>query len=230
MGVQPRPPQRTLSNPSVQRPSHQQQQRTLSQQHMPSSPVRKDNIIDLSGDSPDVASGRHANTPRRGGSRLRLELSTDQPAGTLSAATSSPQSLTPSRIMPISDAADFGNMSPALSRASVQDPDNLSVPMPTRRLWPSQGPRHKRPVVTSNPPPKRDVRPKPYTVEIPAAAPRYSPNNTRSPLVNQRRDHYRVKTPKPHVNLTYRCFGGHAPAPLEARTQAPAGDPKPSCF
>ncbi|KAI9163405.1 Mediator of RNA polymerase II transcription subunit 12 [Paramyrothecium foliicola] len=180
LGVPPRPPQRTLSNPSlsVQRPSHQQQQRTLSQQHIsPSSPVRKDPVADFSGESPDVAQGRHANTPRRGGSRLRLELSTDQAMGSLAAATESPQSLTPSRMMPISDAMDAGHLSPALSRASHQDIDNPPLPLPRRRPWPSQKTKQTRDAVVPPPPTKKDLRPKPYTVEIPAAAPRFVSTN-----------------------------------------------------
>jgi mediator of RNA polymerase II transcription subunit 12 len=67
-----------------------------------------------------------------------------------------------------------GNMSPALSRASQQDLDNPPIPMPRRRLWPSQRPQHKRDAVVPTPPTKKDVRPKPYTVEIPTAAPKYA--------------------------------------------------------
>ena len=49
---------------------------------------------------------------------------------------------------------------------------------------------------------------------------------TRSPLVNQRRDHYRVINSQTPVNIPERCFGGTAPAPSPARNQAPAGGPK----
>lgn len=167
MGAQPRPPQRTLSSSSlsVQRPAHQQ--RSLSQQYLPSSPV----VPELSPDNGD-GSQRHGPPSRIGTSRLRLELSNDVAMLPLSA-TNSPQSLTPSRTLPLSDALDGSTMSPALSRTSQQDPDNLPMPMPRRRV---PAPQHIQ--TLRDPPPapapvRKDARPKPYTVEIPPAAPRF---------------------------------------------------------
>ncbi|KFA60599.1 hypothetical protein S40285_07989 [Stachybotrys chlorohalonatus IBT 40285] len=183
MGVQPRPPQRTLSNPSlsVQRPSiPQQQQRSLSTQYLPQSPVRKDSVIDLSADSPDAAQNRHGTTPRRGGSRLRLELSSEAFSNILPITTDSPQSMTPSRTAPLSDAMDPGNMSPALSRASQQDLDNPPMPMPKRRPPTAQAVQTPRKSASTTAPAKRDSRPKPYTIETPSAAPRFVSTHKRS--------------------------------------------------
>src|SRR3954452_8186901 len=48
---------------------------------------------------------------------------------------------------------------------------------------------------------------------------------TRSPLVNQRRDHYRVaRLTKPSRTLPNRCFGGRRPA-ARAAAGAPLGPP-----
>jgi mediator of RNA polymerase II transcription subunit 12, fungi type len=174
MGAQPRPPQRTLSNSglSVQRPGHQ---RSLSQQYLPSSPMRKEGILDLASDS-DGSQSRYGVTPRRGGgSRLKLELSNDSSVGPNSS-SASPQTLTPSRMMPTTDSPDIGDMSP---RASVKgqnnESDNAPLPMPKRQqrfAFPNKispiGP------TTTAPPTKKDTRPKPYSIEIPSAAPRYS--------------------------------------------------------
>ncbi|KAK7403836.1 RNA polymerase II mediator complex subunit [Neonectria punicea] len=188
MGVQPRPPQRTVSSSSlpVQRPP---QQRSLSQQHqqfMPASPVRKDSsFIDLTSDSTDVAPNRFAPTPRRGGSRLKVELSNELSTGHISM-TGSPQNLTPSRMLPVSDTFETNTSSPAVSRTSHQDLDNMPMPMPRRRPRASQ-PISVPKVVKPAPAPttiKKDSRPKPYTVEIPPLAPRFitarpdAPNRT----------------------------------------------------
>lgn len=74
----------------------------------------------------------------------------------------------------MSDALDGGNMSPALSRTSLQDIDNPPMPMPKRRPQPSQN----APASSRGPPPapapvKKDARPKPWTVETPSDSPRY---------------------------------------------------------
>ncbi|KJZ75764.1 hypothetical protein HIM_04921 [Hirsutella minnesotensis 3608] len=182
MGVPPRQPQRgpgpTLP---VQRPSLQQ--RSLSQQYMPSSasPVRKDSYPDAASDPVDAPSAAstqsrpHASTPRRGGSKLRLELSNEWSAD-IAPATESPQILTPSRAshMPGSDAMDTDRISPALSRASQQESDNPPIPMPKRRPQPSErADLPARPAATTQPPPKKDLRPKPYVFEIPPDAPRF---------------------------------------------------------
>ncbi|KAG5979483.1 hypothetical protein E4U55_005107 [Claviceps digitariae] len=199
MGVQPRQPQRGLGPTlQVQRPSNQhqrtmsssqqqqqqqQQQQPPQQQHLPSSPSKRDLVSasDPNTESTDALSTRHASTPtRRQGSKLRLELSNELASTGPLSATDSPQILTPSRIMPASsEAVDPENMSPAFSRASHHDGlDNPPMPMPKRRLPKSS---HTvpatRPAVLTTPPARKDVRPKPYTVEIPSAAPRYASTN-----------------------------------------------------
>ncbi|KAM0472037.1 hypothetical protein ACHAPX_008984 [Trichoderma viride] len=217
IGVHPRPPQRTVSSstlPSVQRPPPQ---RALSQQLFPSSPVRKDSALsDASSDSIDhfqaqthgqgtaqaQSHARLVTTPRRVGSRLRLELSNvDPPHGTsalLSAtasatasaptsAASSPQSHTTSRVPSMADGGDVGDSSPTPTRASAADPDNdnIPLPMPKRRLPASQtySRLSKRLEAPPRPAPalKKDGRPKPWTVEVPKDAPRYPPVEKRPP-------------------------------------------------
>ncbi|RSL68518.1 hypothetical protein CEP51_012480 [Fusarium floridanum] len=175
MGVQPRPPQRSVSSSSlpVQRPPNQ---RTLSQQHqqfLPASPVRKDSsFIDLTGDSTDATPNRYNTTPRRGGSRLRLELSHDASAGPIPT-TESPQSLTPSRLPTNTDPFSTAAVSPAASNSA----SSTMMPMPTRRPPPTQ-PRSAPRITTAAPAPaKKDTRPKPYTVEVPPLAPRYLTTN-----------------------------------------------------
>ncbi|KND88054.1 Mediator of RNA polymerase II transcription subunit 12 [Tolypocladium ophioglossoides CBS 100239] len=179
MGVPPRQPQRGPSSTlAVQRPAHHQ--RSLSQQYLSTStsPIRKDAHPDLTNEPVDAAQGRHhVSTPRRGGSKLRLELSNDLGNGPASA-TESPQVLTPSRMMPMSDATDMDTMSPALSRASQQEPDNVPMPMPRRRPQASQLPAGTLRTSTLAPAQvKKDSRPKPYTVEVPPAAPRFVSTN-----------------------------------------------------
>ncbi|KAF4442539.1 hypothetical protein F53441_11716 [Fusarium austroafricanum] len=169
MGAHPRPPQRSVSSSSlpVQRPPPQ---RSLShqQQFIPAaaSPVRKDSsFIDLTADAGDATPNRYHTTPRRGGSRLRLELSRNASSGSLPT-TESPQSLTPSRI-PNSDPLQAMVGSPAGSASSTL------MPMPTRRPVTSQPRSAPRITTTAPAPAKKDIRPKPYTVEIPSIAPRY---------------------------------------------------------
>ncbi|PTB70350.1 hypothetical protein BBK36DRAFT_1109106 [Trichoderma citrinoviride] len=212
IGVHPRPPQRALSSstlPPVQRPPPQQ--RALSQQLFPSSPIRKDSILsDASSDSFDPvqaqshganqaqAQGRLVATPRRVGSRLRLELSNIDPvvgsaaSASLSAsasasvsAASSPQSHATSRVPSMADAADVGDSSPAPSRASAADidNDNQPLPMPKRRPPTSQTyPELSRRLAAPSraaPALKKDGRPRPWTVEVPKGAPRYPSSEKR---------------------------------------------------
>ncbi|EFY93153.1 Mediator of RNA polymerase II transcription subunit 12 [Metarhizium acridum CQMa 102] len=190
MGVQPRQPQRGLgSTLHVQRPPNHHQRSISSssqQQYLPTSPVRRDAsaALDSSAEPAETMSGRHVSTPRRQGSKLRLELSNELISAGPISATESPQTLTPSRLMPLSDPMETDNMSPALSRVSQQDSDNPPMPMPRRRLpQTSQAIPSTRPAAPTPASTKKDVRPKPYTVEVPAAAPRYvntSRHETRS--------------------------------------------------
>ncbi|KAF4339966.1 srb8-DNA directed rna polymerase ii holoenzyme and srb10 cdk subcomplex subunit [Fusarium beomiforme] len=168
MGAHPRPPQRSVSSSSlpVQRPPPQ---RSLSHQQQfvaAGSPVRKDSsFIDLTADAGDATPNRYHTTPRRGGSRLRLELSHNVSSGSLPT-SESPQSLTPSQI-PNSDPFQATVGSPAGSTSSTL------MPMPTRRPVNSQPRSTPRITATAPAPAKKDARPKPYTVEIPSVAPRY---------------------------------------------------------
>ncbi|KAF4971975.1 hypothetical protein FSARC_1348 [Fusarium sarcochroum] len=174
IGAHPRPPQRSVSSSSlpVQRPPPQ---RSLShqQQFIPASPVRKDSsFVDLTGDTGDATPNRYNTTPRRGGSRLRLELSHNASTGSLPT-TESPQSLTPSRIPNNSDPLQAIAGSPATSGSA----SSTIMPMPTRRPVTSQPRSAPRITTTAPAPAKKDARPKPYTVEIPSIAPRYFTSN-----------------------------------------------------
>ncbi|KAG6020375.1 hypothetical protein E4U41_002868 [Claviceps citrina] len=190
MGVQPRQPQRGLGlTLQVQRPSNHQKRTASSsqQQYHPTStsPSRRDpaSVSDPNVESSDALSTRscHVSTPRRQGSKLRLELSNELTATGSLSATESPQTFTPSRLMPaLSETMEADNMSPALSRASQNDTaDNPPMPMPKRRLpKPCQTVLSSRPTTApATTPARKDVRPKPYAVEIPAAAPRYASTN-----------------------------------------------------
>ncbi|KAI0385216.1 hypothetical protein F5Y04DRAFT_208103 [Hypomontagnella monticulosa] len=183
MAVPQRQPQRTLSGSGLsQSPTHQ---RTLSQQFLPQSPIRKsESLSEQSVDVGDVAQGRYNTLPRRGGSRLKLELANDgiEHPGF----SESPQNLdvlsankvfTPSRIMSMNDASDAGDLTPRMSRCETADEDLTPLPMPPRRarvVIPA-----KRPEPSSiSAPPRRDARPKPFTLEKPSIAPRY-PNTSK---------------------------------------------------
>jgi mediator of RNA polymerase II transcription subunit 12, fungi type len=128
-------------------------------------------------------SGRYGTTPRRGGSRLKLELAND---GIVHAGFSeSPQHLdhplsanrvfTPSRMMPVNEPSEMGEMSPHHSRAPTAY-DSAPLPMPPRRT--RCAPSFHVPKPTSSPAAvasaKKDAKPKPFVLETPAAAPRYS--------------------------------------------------------
>lgn len=187
LGVNTRPPPhpRTLSTSSLsQRPPVP---RTLSQTYLPPSPIRKE-IIDLTGNtvsgSPEGSNGARAQGFQRAGSRLKLELHTD--SITHADLTQSPGALdakpfTPSRVMTRGggDDSDLGDMSPRTSHnGSTVDNEPTRMPMPKRckRFTLTCSSRSS----TSKPPPvtakqTRDTRPKPWSVEIPADAPRYPP-------------------------------------------------------
>lgn len=179
IGVQPaRPPQRTLGSPSLsgQRPSHQ---RTLPQQYLPQSPTRRESPTDPSFELPDAAQARYLTAPRRGGSRLKLELSTDS-IMVDAPPCDSPQLSSQSRITPLNDPADAAQPSPSSSIRQLQtEQDNTPLPMPKRRARFSRGPSkpHRNPIQSAPPAAaaKKDNRPKPYTIEYPQEAPRYKP-------------------------------------------------------
>ncbi|KAK4240138.1 mediator of RNA polymerase II transcription subunit 12 [Achaetomium macrosporum] len=183
LGVQQRPPQHKLSGPALSQRPAAHQRAVSQQQYPPPAPGRKDaSFYDSSpADSSDGAPARPG-VPRRGGSRLKLELSHDS-AGSLAyagadespSAVGSSKALTPSRVMPATDSSDLGDMSPHLStHPQSADPDT-PLPMPRRRP-PSIANASRRempPPPASSNSTKREARPKPFSVEPPAAAPRY---------------------------------------------------------
>ncbi|KAJ4386463.1 RNA polymerase II mediator complex subunit [Gnomoniopsis smithogilvyi] len=206
LGVQQRqPPSRSLSAQSSlsQRPAHQ---RSLSNQYLPPSPVRNNAAaadFPATGPATSAAAGTTASadssqsanaaqtqygTPRRGPSRLRLELANDNithsgfvesPTG--SAPLDLTKSFTPSRVMPpsMTDASDIGDMSSPRTSRGGQTVDDINTPLPyPRRRCRFALPDAKKVVPASGPASvkrdsNRDNRPKPYKVEIPAGAPRY---------------------------------------------------------
>lgn len=188
MGVS-RPPKRTLSSSSlssVQRPGHQ---RSLSQQFLPVSPIRKDSsFLDFGPDPSEVAQSRYGATPRRGGSRLKLELSSEAMLLCSSPEPSpSPQTLTPARIMPPETLPDSPQPLNLIELGTVPpkfDRDNPPMPFPKRRKHsgsvPRREPEESAPEPASAPPPTssnygKDRRPKPYNLEPPPEAPAYHP-------------------------------------------------------
>ncbi|EMR65784.1 putative rna polymerase i activation mediator protein [Eutypa lata UCREL1] len=126
LGVSQRQPQRTLSGSGLsQRPTHQ---RTLSQQYLPQSPIRRsDSFNDQNSDVPDGSQGRYPTAPRRGGSKLKLELANDgiEHAGF----SESPQNLDPlsaSRVFtPSLWLKDLANPSISLRRLSRTIPHGI---------------------------------------------------------------------------------------------------------
>lgn len=211
LGVQQRqPPSRSLSAQSSlsQRPAHQ---RSLSNQYLPSSPVRN-NSADFSASGPGPAAAAAATTaatdpsasasagqpsnvaqkqygtPRRGPSRLRLELANDNitHSGFVESPTGSgpldlTKSFTPSRVMApsMTDASDIGDMSsPRTSRGGqMAEEVNTALPYPRRRCRFALPDAQKAALAPTPAQVKRDNnrdnRPKPYSIEVPAAAPRY---------------------------------------------------------
>lgn len=206
LGVQQRPPpSRSLSAQGSlsQRPVHQ---RSVSNQFLPPSPARN-SAADFPGSGPaaaanatpaaaaDPSAGQPANvaqphhgTPRRGPSRLRLELANDNitHSGFVESPTGSgpldlTKSFTPSRVMPSSmtDASDIGDMSSPRTSRGGQPADDVNTPLPyPRRRCRFALPDAKKAVPALGPAPvkrdsNRDSRPKPYSMEVPAVAPRY---------------------------------------------------------
>lgn len=200
MGVpQRQAPSRSMSgsNNLSQRPTHQ---RSLSQQqYLPTSPSVRSNTTDFSADpsasgapSSSNSSSQPANptqstqygTPRRGGSRLRLELANDgiTHTGFVESPTNSSgldpsKSFVPARGLPqtLADMPDLGDMnSPRTSRGGMTaDNDNTPLPMPRRRCRFALPDVKKSMAAPAPAPIKKDTRPKPYSIEVPAAAPRY---------------------------------------------------------
>jgi mediator of RNA polymerase II transcription subunit 12 len=175
----PRPPQRTLSSPSL--PG----QRSLSQQYHPQSPVRKEPSFEALHDIPDAAPARYHAAPRRGGSRLKLELSTDT-IMTDAPTCNSPLHVNQLRITPLNEAVDVAQPSPGGSvRQLHAEADNTPLPMPKRRVRYTRAPARSLAQPMPAPGPaaaaKKDSHPKPYTIEYPSQAPRYKPMKSEGP-------------------------------------------------
>ncbi|KAK3365163.1 hypothetical protein B0T24DRAFT_683805 [Lasiosphaeria ovina] len=184
LGVQQRPPQRKLSNPSLSQrpPAHQ---RALSQQYLPPSPIRKETTFhDLGPPDPaDAAQQSRFPSQRRGGSRLKLELSHDTPDSVITqiAFSESPNAIesskpaTPSRSnAPPTEPSDLSDMSPGFSTQAPTLDVDAPLPMPQRRHRFTVDVPRREPAPAAATTAKKDTRPKPYTVEIPAIAPRYN--------------------------------------------------------
>ena len=181
-GIQ-RQPQRSLSGSGItQRPVHQ---RSLSQQYSISAPTRKaENVTDLVLNGSE--NGRHG-ASRLGGSRLKVEMS----KGSMDA----PVLIDPPRIVsaaPIleairgrprlqfeADLQHFRVTHGSTHLSSIRGVENSTtanpIPMPRRPVQSAppfaRGERGPNSVA-----PKKEVRPKPYVLEVPSAAPHFQPN------------------------------------------------------
>ncbi|KAG6221193.1 hypothetical protein E4U34_002358 [Claviceps purpurea] len=182
MSSQARQPQRGPGPMmQLQRPSNlAHRTASSSQQQCHSTPPPKRDLVSAANASMEPAdawSNRHMSIPRRQGSKLRLELSNDFVADEASPATEAPPTLSNPRIVLASspEAMDIDKMSPTLSGSSRHGSiENNPMPMPRRRLpASSQTVPSTRPIMpATTTPARKDARPKPYTVEIPAVAPR----------------------------------------------------------
>ena len=182
LGVQQRQPQRSLSGSGLpQRPPHQ---RTLSQQFPSPSPTRKEAFSDFgSPDQNDVAYARNG-LLRRGGSRLKLELSSETiiPDGLSESpnAMDSSRVITPSRIMPMPD-SEMGSPRPPIHAPTDGDPGRLPMPPRRKRFAVSVPRREPTNPVSAAAPVKKDGTPKAWSVEIPSEAPFYTKGGRSEP-------------------------------------------------
>lgn len=186
LGVQQRPPQHMGSAPALsQRPPAAHQRAVPQQQFPPPSPQRKDaSFYDFS--PADPADGPPTRPPaaRRAGSRLKLELSHDPadsiphtaPPSDSPSGIESSKAFTPSRIMAPGDSSDLGDMSPHLSVHPGLSVETVTrMPMPRRPPpFVANLPRREMPPPQTGNPAKKDTRPKPFSLEAPPSAPRYS--------------------------------------------------------
>ena len=186
-------PQRSLTSNLIQRPPPQ---RTLSQHFPPSSPTRRNHegFAELTTDRSDV--GRHGNTPRNGGSRLKLEISGDSKDSSLVESPKPTSDATPrwrpsmpprGRPQLHFDVPSISNRSPRVAQEGGR------IPMPPKPMpLPERPGQHAPPAVDkartvpgNNA--KKDARPKPYNLEVPAAAPCYPPKGQSKSLSSETR-------------------------------------------
>ena len=156
--------------------------RTLSQQFSSSSPTRQ-GFVDLTFDG-DGTLGRHA--PRIGTSRLRVEISKDSRASETVESPKPASDTTPTwrpslpprgRPQLHFDVPSVSNLSPRPAQDGGHN-EVMIKPMPLpvrpRHAPPSSQKTRSAPNNTA----KKDARPKPYVLEVPADAPHYSPDGT----------------------------------------------------
>ncbi|KAF7892464.1 uncharacterized protein EAF02_000002 [Botrytis sinoallii] len=172
--------QRSLNSNITSRPSPQ---RSLSS----TSPTRRHNeaLIDLTLDVPDSTSARYGQTSRAGGSRLKQEISNESRSSVQADASSlvpstsiSNRQLLPPRGRPQlhSDALRM-----RASKSILPSDQNHSQTPAKPFAFPVRPGQHPppsldRPSPSIGPTGKRDARPKPFVLEVPLAAPSYSPN------------------------------------------------------
>jgi mediator of RNA polymerase II transcription subunit 12 len=190
-GIQRQPPQRSLSGTGlIQRPTPN---RALSQQYQPSSSPRKtETYVDLTLEGSETALGRYGTPSRVGGSRLKLEISKDAARGA-NIAIDSPKVVdvpteTPFPVVIrgrpklhfVGDPQQLGGASQGAPISSVRGGENVighvPLPMPRRPGQNAQSSIGRDKLSTPRAAVKKDVRPKPYTLETPSLAPRYPPN------------------------------------------------------
>lgn len=170
------PPQRSASSTgALSRPSPM---RTLSQQCAASSPARRGgNELDLTLD------GDQGRPRLLGHSRLRVEISTDQ-RNTDTVESPKPISETSSTWRPglpprgrpqlHFDVPSVGNINPHADGGQLEQVIKpMPLPVRPRRHAP---PKSEKLRMSTGSTPKKDARPKPYVLEVPAIAPHYSPN------------------------------------------------------
>lgn len=146
--------------------------------------------MDLTFDGSDTALGRYGTIPRNGGSRLKLEISKDaknpdlveSPKPAPDAAPTWRPSLPPrGRPQLHFDVPSISNRSPRAAQEGGQNETTIKpVPLPVRpgQHAPPALDRSRTAPGTSG---KKDARPKPYILEVPAAAPHYPPNGMLKP-------------------------------------------------
>lgn len=169
-----RPPPRSLSANLLQRPA------------VPSPPARKggDAFADVTFDGPDAVLPRYTLHPQSAGSRLKLETSHDAqeaPAGDLAKAPSSSLEVPPIWRHPRGrpqlhfDVPSISNPRPRSAQATGDHAEVAITPMPLP-LRPGHHPHPTADRRRGEPGSalKKDARPKPYVLEVPAVAARYS--------------------------------------------------------
>jgi len=187
-GSQPhRQPQRSLSSNSIQR-------NNLHSALSSNASARRQNesFIDLTSDTPDTTpNGRNAQTPKNPGSRLKLEMSRGSRSPSTLGGPKAEAALLPSRppLPPrgrpqLHSDVRVNAVDPYMVRDSNQSEGPLkAMPLPVRPGKHAPPPPHGKARAAPSSATKKDVRPKPYVLEVPAIAPCYPLNGTFSNLL-----------------------------------------------